>query len=162
MATQHKRPDDNIRAERSFNTDSLEHSIITLAGALRRRRNHILARHSLTGLGYEIMRLLLSQEPFTMGQLTRAVQANLSQTSREVDSLIHKGLLHRWRPAIDRRVVLVKLTQDGAKLASDLQALETEQETSFTKGLKVKELDTFRRLANKMHSNLKDSTPRPS
>lgn len=159
MAIQHKTPDDNIKTEHSCDTCSIEHSITALANAISRHRANILARHGLTALGYEILRLLLSEKQLTMSGLTRAAHANLSHTSRDVDRLVHRGLLHRWRLATDRRVVLVRLTQHGAELAHDLQTFENDQENSFTKGLKAKHIDTFRRLARKMLDNIDETYP---
>ena len=70
--------------------------------------------HALLALGHE--------GPLTMGELARRVAVTEKTTTGLVDRLERDGLVLRLRDGADRRVVRVKLTATGARLARRLDA----------------------------------------
>ena len=133
---------------------SLEQSVLVLARALKGERSGILALYDLTNIGYDILWVLLSEKECAIGYLSRTLRRNTSQVSRGVNDLINKGLLARRRPVDDRRVVLVSLTENGERLGFEIQKLATEQEEYLLEGIEAEDLDTFRRVTEKMLDSL--------
>jgi DNA-binding MarR family transcriptional regulator len=77
--------------------------------------------HTLLALGHE--------GPLTMGDLARRVAVTEKTTTGLVDRLERDGLVLRLRDGADRRVVRVKLTAHGARLARRLDAEVLEKLT---------------------------------
>jgi DNA-binding MarR family transcriptional regulator len=67
--------------------------------------------------------------PLTMGELARRVAVTEKTTTGLVDRLERDGLVLRLRDGSDRRVVRVKLTAHGARLARRLDAEVLEKLT---------------------------------
>ena len=61
---------------------------------------------------YELMR----NNGITLSELTKAVSLNISTVNGIVDRLEMKGLLTRQRSAVDRRKVLLHITDDGKRI----------------------------------------------
>jgi DNA-binding MarR family transcriptional regulator len=70
--------------------------------------------HTLLAMGHE--------GPLTMGDLARRVAVTEKTTTGLVDRLERDGLVQRLRDPADRRVVRVKLTARGTRLARRLDA----------------------------------------
>jgi len=70
--------------------------------------------HTLLAMGHE--------GPLTMGELARRVAVTEKTTTGLVDRLERDGLVQRLRDDSDRRVVRVKLTARGGRLARRLDA----------------------------------------
>jgi len=70
--------------------------------------------HTLLAMGHE--------GPLTMGELARRVAVTEKTTTGLVDRLERDGLVQRRRDPADRRVVRVRLTARGARLAKRLDA----------------------------------------
>jgi DNA-binding MarR family transcriptional regulator len=70
--------------------------------------------HTLLAMGHE--------GPLTMGELARRVAVTEKTTTGLVDRLERDGLVLRLRDGADRRVVRVKLTAHGTRLARRLDA----------------------------------------
>jgi DNA-binding MarR family transcriptional regulator len=77
--------------------------------------------HTLLAMGHE--------GPLTMGELARRVAVTEKTTTGLVDRLERDGLVLRLRDGADRRVVRVKLTAQGARLARRLDAEVLEKLT---------------------------------
>ena len=77
--------------------------------------------HTLLAMGHE--------GPLTMGELARRVAVTEKTTTGLVDRLERDGLVLRLRDGADRRVVRVKLTAHGTRLARRLDAEVLEKIT---------------------------------
>jgi DNA-binding MarR family transcriptional regulator len=77
--------------------------------------------HTLLAMGHE--------GPLTMGDLARRVAVTEKTTTGLVDRLERDGLVQRLRDPADRRVVRVRLTGHGARLARRLDAEVLEKLT---------------------------------
>ena len=74
------------------------------------------AAFNLTPLEFALIRLLLIDLECTATALTHMLSVNAPTISRLVSKLVDRGVLHRRRPRKDRRVVLLKLTEEGVAL----------------------------------------------
>jgi len=62
----------------------------------------------------------------TMGQLATHLKLDYSTLSRTVDSLVKKKLVARLRDDGDRRLVWIRLTQDGLTTCEDIHKVNDE------------------------------------
>lgn len=82
----------------------------------------ILARRGLTVEAFRALRVLADSPGMTVGELGRGVGANPPATTRIVDRLVTEGLAYRRADEVDRRRVLVMISDDGATLFRDVLA----------------------------------------
>ncbi len=79
-----------------------------------------LAAHGLTATQLGVLEVIWHQGPLTQGELGRKVLTSAGNMTDVVDKLEARGLVHRVRDPIDRRLVRVELTATGTAM---IQAL---------------------------------------
>src|SRR4051794_14420012 len=91
---------------------------------LRLLEDELFGRHDLTAQQYNTLRLLRAAHPkkvATLGLAGRLV-SRAPDITRLVDKLVERGLVERERPADNRRVVNVGITEAGLTLLDELAA----------------------------------------
>jgi DNA-binding MarR family transcriptional regulator len=89
---------------------------------LRLLEDELFARHGLTAQQYNALRLLKAAHPkkvATLGLAGRLV-SRAPDITRLVDKLVDRGLVERERPADNRRVVNIGITDAGLTLLDEL------------------------------------------
>ena len=89
---------------------------------LRIVEDELFSRHDLTAQQYNALRLLRAAHPAkapTLGLAARLV-SRAPDITRLLDKLRNRGLIERERPADNRRVVNVGITEAGIKLLEQL------------------------------------------
>jgi DNA-binding MarR family transcriptional regulator len=82
----------------------------------------ILREHRLSMWGYVVL-LRLAEEPVrTQTALAQAIGADKTRIIADLDELQDRGLIQREPDAADRRVRLVSLTAEGARVRAAAQA----------------------------------------
>lgn len=81
---------------------SIEEEAITKAAALGVTMSEI---HVIEAIG--------TDEPKSMSEVASGLGVTLGTLTASVNRLVHKGVVSRYRPEEDRRVVLVTLTEEG-------------------------------------------------
>jgi DNA-binding MarR family transcriptional regulator len=100
---------------------------------LRALEDELFGQYDLTPQQYNVLRLLRGQYPQTIPTLTLAdrLVSRAPDITRMLDKLEQRGLIVRERPADNRRVVRVGITEAGlhllAELAQPLRACHTRQ-----------------------------------
>ena len=91
---------------------------------LRAPEDELFARYDLTPQQYNALRLLRAAHPGTMPTLALAgrLVSRAPDITRLLDRLEQRGLVRRDRPAQNRRVVQVAITDAGLELLRDLAA----------------------------------------
>jgi DNA-binding MarR family transcriptional regulator len=89
---------------------------------LRALEDELFGRYELTAQQYNVLRLLRGQHPQTLPTLTLAgrLVSRAPDITRMLDKLERTGLVVRERPADNRRVVRVGITDKGLALLRDL------------------------------------------
>jgi DNA-binding MarR family transcriptional regulator len=89
---------------------------------LRALEDELFARFNLTPQQYNALRLLRAEHPATLPTLTLAnrLVSRAPDITRLLDKLDQRGLIVRDRPADNRRVVRVGITQTGLSLLRDI------------------------------------------
>jgi DNA-binding MarR family transcriptional regulator len=90
---------------------------------LRALEDEMFGRHDLTPQQYNALRLLASVHPETIRTLDLAgrLVSRAPDITRLLDKLDQRGLIARDRPAANRRVVHVGITERGLTLLRDLR-----------------------------------------
>jgi DNA-binding MarR family transcriptional regulator len=118
-------PPRQARASRGF--DSLEQEVFLglwrTYDRLRALEDELFARHDLTPQQYNALRLLAAAHPETVRTLDLAgrLVSRAPDITRLLDKLERRGLVARDRPADNRRVVRVGITEAGRALLRELQ-----------------------------------------
>src|SRR5262249_22676110 len=117
-------PPREARKGRRF--DSLEQEVFLnlwrTYDRLRALEDELFARHDLTPQQYNALRLLRGQHPGKLATLDLAgrLVSRAPDITRLLDKLEQRGLIERDRPAENRRVVRVGITDAGLALLRDL------------------------------------------
>src|SRR5262245_59692333 len=89
---------------------------------LRALEDELFGRHDLTAQQYNALRLLRGTHPQPLATLALAARlvSRAPDITRLLDKLVERGLVVRQRPADNRRVVHVGITEAGLALLSEL------------------------------------------
>jgi DNA-binding MarR family transcriptional regulator len=89
---------------------------------LRALEDELFARHDLTAQQYNALRLLRAAHPKKVPTLTLAGRliSRAPDITRMLDKLAERGLVDRVRPADNRRVVHVGITNQGGALLGEI------------------------------------------
>ena len=125
---------------------------------LRALEDELFGRHDLTAQQYNALRLLRSEHPGTMPTLVlaRRLVSRAPDITRLLDKLEQRGLITRDRPASNRRVVRVGITEAGLDL---LKALEGPVRACHARQLghmapgQLKQLSALLRAAREPHED---------
>jgi DNA-binding MarR family transcriptional regulator len=115
------------------------------------------------GLGPSDVRCLdwLADGPKTAGQLSKATGLRPAATTAMIDRLVAKGLVERIRDNLDRRQVLVQMTEEGQARTWELYGpLATEGRQQLVRmrisdlELMLRQLESMRELTDKHRERL--------
>ena len=96
-------------------------------------------------LPLEVHLLLICQQmgECSATQLVQLLPVDAARISRLVNTLVEKGFLRRRRLRNDRRVVMLRLSEQGEALAPDITHRLEEFYARLTDGLTEQEVDSF-------------------
>jgi DNA-binding MarR family transcriptional regulator len=89
-------------------------------GSQRLRQQGVSAGH------LHIVSMLERHGGMPMSRVADVLDVSLSAATGIVDRMEERGLVERTRPAEDRRVVFVQLTDSGRRMLEDVEVLQTE------------------------------------
>jgi DNA-binding MarR family transcriptional regulator len=90
---------------------------------------------------FELLALLLDEQPISAGGLAEASGFSSAAISKMLDPLVADGYVRRTRSETDRRVVVVELTDKGRDTAELRIDFWTERWNSALKGVKIGDLE---------------------
>jgi DNA-binding MarR family transcriptional regulator len=122
----------------------------------------VLLRHSgkrmygraagVTGTEYPIVTILVRGE-HTIGQICNRLDRDKSHVSRDIASLVSRGLVTKGRATTDARQIVVRL--DPAVREAMVKVIE-ERAKRLTAGLAKEDFETFQRVLTIMIHNAQD------
>lgn len=129
----------------------------TVILALRQRFNQeevefLKKTQSLSVVQLKVLLIVASDQPCTMGEVAKKVPSlSLSSITVIVDKLVKTGFVERIRCDEDRRIVRVKLTQDGQTMYEAYQKSMVAMSTRLMAALSETEqeflLKTYQKIA---------------
>ncbi|MDJ1158371.1 MarR family transcriptional regulator [Chelatococcus sp. SYSU_G07232] len=128
-----------------------------LVHAARLHRTRMGERLAALGLfpGQEqVLQALATTETLTMGELAALLRVKPPTASKTIARLALQGLVERRTEPGDARVVVVTLTEEGARRAASIEGLWSEVEDELLNGLDGKNRKRLRKLLRKAAKNL--------
>ncbi|MGI6246399.1 MAG: MarR family winged helix-turn-helix transcriptional regulator [Pseudochelatococcus sp.] len=128
-----------------------------LVHAARLHRTRIGER--LAGLGLfpgqeQVLQALSTVDTMTMGELAHILRVKPPTASKTIARLAAQGLVERIAEPGDARIVIVRLTEEGAIRAVAIDKLWNEVENELLDGFDNKERKRLRKLLRKAARNL--------
>lgn len=112
-----------------------------------------LASHDLTYVQWLPLYKLAMHEGNTVASLARDLAIDPGAMTRSLDRLEAKGLVRRERSTEDRRVVHLRLTDDGRAVARKVPAVLAEVLNGHLRGFSAEEWQLMLQFLNRMLAN---------
>ncbi|MGH2407443.1 MAG: MarR family winged helix-turn-helix transcriptional regulator [Candidatus Limnocylindrales bacterium] len=100
-------------------------------------------RGALSLVHLNVVTVIEAEGPLPMGRLADALDVSVASVTGIVSRMEQRGLVERRHDQDDRRVVLVHLTEAGARIFSDLEARRREGLGRLLERLSDEQLDGF-------------------
>ncbi|HTN88807.1 MAG TPA: MarR family transcriptional regulator [Sorangium sp.] len=130
--------------------DAIVEMIIYLYTESRRLTKGMASGFGLTGPQLTILKLLESFQDLSLSTLSERIRAQNSTVTGIVDRMEREGLVRRERSKADRRVVHIRLSDKGARLARDIQVEPMEIFRSALLSLSSTDLRDLLRILTKL------------
>ncbi len=101
-----------------------------------------VAPHGITSLEYSLLSYCLERE-YTATKLAQVLPVDAARISRIVTGLVEKGLLRRRRLRSDRRIVMLRLSEEGREVASRISQEMQRYYVILTEGIGEEEMRVF-------------------
>ena len=118
--------------------------VTDLGLAVTRGISEILAPYGLFPVDFSLLRACRRMDgECTATQLAEVVPTDPSRISRIVNKLVELGLLSRRRLQDDRRMVMLRLTDEGRELTSQLHGRTQAYYAALMEGIAAEDLRVF-------------------
>lgn len=130
--------------------DSIVETIIYLYTESRRLTKGLASQFGLTGPQLTVIKLLETFENLSLSSLSERIRAQNSTVTGIIDRMEREGLVRRERSTSDRRVVHIRLSEKGQKLARQIQVEPMEIFRGALLSLSQADLRDLLRIMNKL------------
>ena len=127
-----------------------------LAYAVDRGITLLVAPYDLTPIDVRLLTICRQMDECTATQLARLLPVDAGRISRVVNTLVEKGLLRRRRQRGDRRVVMLRLTPEGADVTVEITQRLREYFARLTDGLNELEVYSFATAVQRIVANYEE------
>lgn len=134
--------------------DQVVETIIYLYTESRRLTKGIAREVGLTGPQLTVLKLLETFQDLSLSSLSERIRAQNSTVTGIIDRMEREGLVGRERSKSDRRVVHIKLTEKGAKLAREIRVEPLEIFRSALTSLTAADLKDLLRILMKLQKKV--------
>ena len=142
--------------------DSIVETIIYLYTESRRLTKGMASQFGLTGPQLTVIKLLESFDNLSLSSLSERIRAQNSTVTGIIDRMEREGLVVRARSKEDRRVVHIKLTERGGKIARDIAVEPMEIFREAVASLTQADLRDLLRIMNKLQKYVRSRVPAES
>ncbi len=126
------------------------------ANYLTQVQNSFMSDFGLSMPQFNILRILRGAgDPISVNTVKERMLERSPNTTRLVDKLIEKNLVERFRCSADKRVLYIRLSENGAKLLSDIDD-RLAVNPLFQSGLSDEEAQHLSDLLDKLRSENKE------
>ena len=135
--------------------DAIVETIIYLYTESRRVTKGLASQFGLTGPQLTVIKLLESFGDLSLSSLSERIRAQNSTVTGIIDRMEREGLVRRERSTSDRRVVHIRLSEKGQKLARQIQVEPMEIFRGALLGLSSADLRDLLRIMNKLQKHVR-------
>src|SRR5512140_3234659 len=135
--------------------DQVLEAIIYLYTESRRLTKELARRAQLTGPQLTVVKILETIGDLSLSELSDKIRAQNSTVTGIIDRMEREGLVMRVRSTEDRRVVHIRLTDQGAKLAREIPIEPMEIFRSALESLSAQEMRELMKILMKVAKRVK-------
>jgi MarR family transcriptional regulator, organic hydroperoxide resistance regulator len=139
--------------------DSIVETIIYLYTESRRLTKGMAREVGLTGPQLTVIKLLESFDNLSLSSLSERIRAQNSTVTGIIDRMEREGLVRRERSTVDRRVIHIRLSDKGQKLARQIQVEPMEIFREALASLSQADLRDLLRIMNKLQKFVRSRVP---
>ena len=130
----------------------LETCVAGLVNAVEKGMAQEVSPYGLTPLEFNLLKNCLEGE-CTATQLAQVLPVDGARISRLVTGLVEKGLIRRRRLRDDRRIVMLRLSEEGAEMVAHIVSSMEHYDAMLTEGVGEEEMRVFVSVAAKIMAN---------
>ena len=130
--------------------DSILEATVYLYTESRRITKEVARRVELTGPQLTVLKVLEGVGDLSLSELSERIRAQNSTVTGIIDRMEREGLVVRARSTEDRRVVNIRLTEKGAKIAREIAVEPMEVFRSALESLSGAEMQELLRILTKI------------
>jgi len=151
--------DIKLHGEAKNEVDAIVETIIYLYTESRRLTKGLASQFGLTGPQLTVIKLLESFDDLSLSSLSERIRAQNSTVTGIIDRMEREGLVRRERSTSDRRVVHIRLSEKGLKLARQIQVEPMEIFRGALLSLSQADLRDLLRIMNKLQRYVRTQLP---
>jgi len=148
---------DEIKQRKPFASKEVEAvlNIVRTADGLSRKGAELLKAGGLSGTQYNVLRILrgAGSDGCACREIGERMVTHDPDITRLLDRMERNGWVTRARDGQDRRVVSVRITKEGLKLAEEFEAPLLALHKQVMRGLNAKDLEQLIELLEKVRAN---------
>ena len=132
---------------------SFIYSLLISSLHMEKLRDQIGDLIGVNGIQYHILAVISEKtrdEPITVGNVARTLQAGSTHITMETSKLFKKGLIEKKPNPEDRRSILLSLTDKGLATLASVALSRQEINNTIFAGFSKQDFDNFKFLINKM------------
>src|SRR3954471_16580434 len=107
--------------------DAIVGDLHEMIGSLRCAGTGRMVKAGISMTHLHILWVLEHHGDLTMSRLAELLDVSLSNATGLVDRMAERGLVDRIRVPNDRRVVLVRASEDGARIRDEIEAIKQDR-----------------------------------
>ncbi len=153
-------PSSPVSPEIKSDVDQVLEAIIYLYTESRRLTKELARRADLTGPQLTVVKLLEQIGDLSLSELSERIRAQNSTVTGIIDRMEREGLVTRERSKEDRRVVYIKLTAKGRRLAEEIPVEPMEIFRSALESLSAAEVRDLVKILGKVARRVRQTVRR--
>ena len=127
--------------------------VTSLASVIVKGMAEVVEPHGLTPMEFSLLRACMSAGECTATELAAVLPVDASRISRLVTRLVDRDLLIRRRLRDDRRIVMLRLSDQGTELTNLLDGRIREYDARLTENIGMEEMSVFESVTLKILAN---------
>jgi DNA-binding MarR family transcriptional regulator len=144
-----------IPTDMKAEVDSILEATVYLYTESRRITKEVARRVELTGPQLTVLKVLESVGDLSLSELSERIRAQNSTVTGIIDRMEREGLVVRARSTEDRRVVNIRLTEKGAKIARGIAVEPIEIFRAALQSLSASEMQELLKILTKIAARVK-------
>ncbi|HEY4116448.1 MAG TPA: MarR family transcriptional regulator [Byssovorax sp.] len=145
----------HVAQEAKPEVDAIVETIIYLYTESRRLTKEMAREVGLTGPQLTVIKLLENLGDLSLSSLSERIRAQNSTVTGIIDRMEREGIVRRERSATDRRVVLIRLSDKGMKLAQRIRVEPMEIFKRSLVDLSAADLKDLLRILGKLQKRVR-------
>ncbi len=153
-------PPQSVSPEIKRDVDQVLEAIIYLYTESRRLTKELARRADLTGPQLTVVKMLEQIGDLSLSELSERIRAQNSTVTGIIDRMERENLVTRERSKEDRRVVYIRLTAKGRRLAEEIPIEPMEIFRSALEGLTATEVRELVKILGKVAKRVRQTVRR--